>query len=49
VEHPEVAKQYEELKRRVAAEHPADRVAYTHAKTELIERITQQAKAQRER
>ncbi len=43
VEHPEVAKQYEELKRRVAAEHPADRVAYTHAKTAFIESVTQQA------
>ena len=44
VEHPEVAKRYEELKRRVASEHPVDRVAYTRAKTDFIVSVTQEAR-----
>lgn len=44
LEHPQIAKEYETLKRRLAAEHPTDRVAYTRAKTEFIEAITQEAR-----
>ncbi len=44
VEHPEVAKRYEELKRRLASEHPADRVAYMRAKTEFIVAATEEAR-----
>lgn len=44
VEHPDTAKEYEDLKRRVAAEHPTDRVAYTRAKTEFITRVTERAR-----
>lgn len=34
--HPEAAREYGELKRRIAAEHPDDRVAYAKAKTDFI-------------
>jgi GrpB-like predicted nucleotidyltransferase (UPF0157 family) len=44
VEHPEIAKQYEELKRRAASEHSADRVAYTRAKADFIETVTEEAR-----
>jgi GrpB-like predicted nucleotidyltransferase (UPF0157 family) len=38
--HPDVAAEYEALKRRLAAEHHLDREAYTQAKTPFIHRIT---------
>jgi len=44
---PDCARRYEELKRRLAAEHSADRVAYTRAKSAFIEEITAAAKAAR--
>lgn len=44
IEHAEVAREYGELKRRLAATHPNDRVAYTKAKGEFIVRITELAK-----
>jgi GrpB-like predicted nucleotidyltransferase (UPF0157 family) len=44
IAHPEVARQYEELKRRLASEFPNDRVAYTRGKTEFIVRMTNEAK-----
>jgi GrpB-like predicted nucleotidyltransferase (UPF0157 family) len=44
IEHPEVAKEYEELKTRLAASAPQDRVAYTQGKTEFVVRLTEQAK-----
>ncbi len=44
IEHPEVAKEYEELKAQLAATSPRDRVAYTQGKTEFVVRITEQAK-----
>jgi len=47
IAHPDCARRYQELKLRLAAEHPADRVAYTRAKTEFIERVTAEAKAGR--
>ena len=40
IAHPNVAKEYELLKTRLAAEFPRDRAAYTRAKTEFIERVT---------
>jgi len=44
IAHPEVARAYGALKMRLAAAHPHDRIAYTRAKTEFIERTTEQAK-----
>jgi len=44
IEHPEVAREYEALKRRLASESPRDRVAYTRAKSEFIARVTEGAK-----
>ncbi len=44
IEHPKVAKEYEELKFRLAATSPQDRVAYTRGKTEFIVKVTEQAK-----
>lgn len=43
-EHPEVAKEYEALKLRLAGDCPNDRVAYTNGKTDYVVRITQLAK-----
>ena len=45
IEHPKIAKQYQDLKLRLAADHANDRVAYTAAKTEFIVGITATAKA----
>jgi GrpB-like predicted nucleotidyltransferase (UPF0157 family) len=44
IDHPEVAREYQELKLRLASAHPKDRVAYTRGKTELVVRVTEQAK-----
>ena len=44
IDHPAVAAEYQELKLRLAAEHPDDRVAYTHGKTEFAVRVTEKAK-----
>ncbi len=44
IEHPRVAREYEALKLRLASDHARDRVAYTRGKTELIVRVTEQAK-----
>ncbi len=44
IEHPEAAQEYEVLKRDLARDYPNDRIAYTEAKTEFIERVTQIAK-----
>ncbi len=41
---PDVAAEYETLKRRLAGASPADRVAYTRGKTEFIVRETERAK-----
>jgi GrpB-like predicted nucleotidyltransferase (UPF0157 family) len=38
--HPDVASEYETLKRRLAAEYPNDRIAYTRGKSEFITRVT---------
>jgi GrpB-like predicted nucleotidyltransferase (UPF0157 family) len=41
--HPEEARTYERLKRRLAAEHPTDRDAYTDAKSNYIETVMRKA------
>ncbi len=47
IAHPEVARDYEQLKRRLSKEHPADRAAYTLAKGDFVRRITEAAKRAR--
>jgi GrpB-like predicted nucleotidyltransferase (UPF0157 family) len=44
MEHPDVARQYGELKRRLSDAHRGDRVAYTEAKTSFITAVTARAK-----
>jgi len=44
IEHPEVAREYEALKLRLAHDYPNDREAYTDGKTEYVVRVTQLAK-----
>ena len=44
IEHPEVAKEYEELKGQLVFSLSQDRVAYTQGKTEFIVKVTEQAK-----
>ncbi len=44
IEHPEVAREYEGLKVRLASASRQDRVAYTRGKTEFVVRVTEQAK-----
>jgi GrpB-like predicted nucleotidyltransferase (UPF0157 family) len=41
--HPQQARTYDQLKRRLAAEHPADREAYTAAKAAYIETVMRKA------
>lgn len=43
IAHPDVAREYEALKRRLAADHPNDRVAYTRGKTTFIELVMARA------
>jgi len=44
IEHPETAKEYENLKLALAREYPNDRIAYTNGKTEFTRRVTKDAK-----
>jgi uncharacterized protein (TIGR02246 family) len=44
VDHPEVAREYGELKLRLASELARDRAAYTRGKSELVERVTARAR-----
>jgi GrpB-like predicted nucleotidyltransferase (UPF0157 family) len=44
LQHPDIAHEYAELKKRVAKHHDRDRVAYTRAKTEFILGVTAKAK-----
>lgn len=44
IAHPDVAADYARLKRRLAAEHPNDRAAYTRGKGAFIERVTRLAR-----
>lgn len=48
-EHPEVAKEYEELKRSLLPRYRHDRDGYTEAKTEFVRRIMSMARRQPER
>lgn len=41
--HPDVAQQYYEIKKKLAAKHGTDRAAYTEAKTSFIETVIAQA------
>lgn len=41
--HPKVAKQYEQLKTKLALEHPNDRETYTKAKTDFVVSVTEKA------
>jgi len=47
IAHPDAARAYGELKRRIAREHPDDRIAYARAKTDFIERVMRAARAAR--
>jgi len=47
-EHPEVAREYESLKRELAARYGADREGYTGAKTAFITSIEERARAESE-
>lgn len=40
IAHPETAREYGELKRRLSKAHPGDRIAYTREKTAFITRVT---------
>jgi len=44
IEHPEVAKEYQDLKYRLYKAHPDDRIVYTKGKTEFILGVTAMAK-----
>jgi GrpB-like predicted nucleotidyltransferase (UPF0157 family) len=44
IAHPRLAREYQELKLRLAAAHPNDRVAYTEGKTGFIVRLTAEAR-----
>jgi GrpB-like predicted nucleotidyltransferase (UPF0157 family) len=44
IEHPDIAKEYNTIKVRLAENFPNDRVTYTQAKTEFIVQVTQLAK-----
>jgi len=43
IAHPDVARAYESIKRRLSREFPRDRIAYTRGKSEFIERVTAEA------
>jgi GrpB-like predicted nucleotidyltransferase (UPF0157 family) len=47
LEHPEAAQAYGDLKRRLAAAHAEDGLAYTKAKTDLIQSLVDRARAER--
>jgi GrpB-like predicted nucleotidyltransferase (UPF0157 family) len=44
IERPDLAREYAQLKLRLAREHAGDRVAYTRAKTDFIVRVTEEAR-----
>lgn len=44
IEHPDVAREYGNLKLRLSGVHQNDRVAYTQAKSEFVRRVTVRAK-----
>jgi len=49
IAHPELARDYERLKRKLAEVSHADRVAYTQGKSDFIERVTAEARRARRR
>jgi GrpB-like predicted nucleotidyltransferase (UPF0157 family) len=44
IEHPDIANEYGNLKKKISAAHHSDRVAYTQAKSDFIRRVTEEAK-----
>ena len=44
IEHPDVAKEYEELKLKLWKQYEHNRDAYTNAKTELVNKYTKEAR-----
>jgi GrpB-like predicted nucleotidyltransferase (UPF0157 family) len=44
IEHPRQSREYQDLKVRLAAAYPNDRVAYTKGKTEFVLRVMEEAK-----
>lgn len=44
IEHPQVAHEYGELKRRLSGDHAHDRVVYTRSKSDFVTRLTNIAK-----
>ncbi len=44
IDHPEVAREYEILKLKLARDYSHDRIAYTEGKAEFVMRVTQEAK-----
>lgn len=42
--HPDIAQQYYEIKKKLAAKHGSERAAYTEAKTSFIEAVVDQAR-----
>ena len=44
IEHPDVAREYSELKAKLSKLHRNNRVAYTDAKTKFIKTVTENAK-----
>jgi GrpB-like predicted nucleotidyltransferase (UPF0157 family) len=44
IDHPDVARQYEVLKRQLASVSPHDRVRYTQGKTEFVVAVTERAR-----
>jgi GrpB-like predicted nucleotidyltransferase (UPF0157 family) len=48
IQHPAVAREYAELKLRLAALHGGDRVAYTQAKTAFVTAVTARARSERD-
>jgi GrpB-like predicted nucleotidyltransferase (UPF0157 family) len=49
ITHPETAAEYAALKRRLAEEHPGDRIAYTRGKTAFVLEVTDRARREGER
>jgi len=46
ITHPDTARDYSRLKKRLSAEHHSDRVAYTRAKGDFVRRVTELAKGE---
>jgi len=44
IEFPEIAREYDDLKKKFSSVHQNDRIAYTEAKGKFIKKITEKAK-----